>query len=171
MANIAPKSGNAGTTTVTITPTAYGGNTDKIQTFRFASGSSHVDLKITTKAADPFITQASPNEITIPAEGGRGEVRVQTNAKNFIVRLASQYNITIDIAIQYHGAIVDQRKLQTNNEVNIDLRGIASSEPGIVSIIPVFPANTSGVAFQSQIVVWANDKTKTPYQARVIQEG
>lgn len=173
MANIAPKSGNAGTTQVTITPTTYLGNTDKIQTFRFQIDSSnYADLKITTKAADPFITQASVNEATVPAEGGRAEFRVQTNAKKFIIRLAGQYLITIDVVIQYRDVIVDQRKLTTNNEVNIDLHGVASSEPGIVSIIPVMPVNTSGVAFQSKLVVWANDKTITPpYQAKVIQEG
>lgn len=85
MATITPTSGNAGTTNVTVTPGEYNGNSDKLQTFRFAiNQDTYEDLKITSKSADLYAT-SDENYIVLNEGATEFTATGKTNAKQFVI--------------------------------------------------------------------------------------
>lgn len=85
MATITPTSGSAGTTNVTVTPGEYNGNSDKLQTFRFAiNQDTYEDLKITSKAADLYAT-FDENYVVLNEGVTEFTATGKTNAKQFVI--------------------------------------------------------------------------------------
>lgn len=85
MATITPTSGSAGTTNVTVTSGEYKGNSDKLQTFRFAiDQDTYEDLKITSKAEDLYAT-FDENYVILNEGATEFTATGKTNAKQFVI--------------------------------------------------------------------------------------
>lgn len=120
MATITPTSGSAGTTNETVTPGEYKGNSEKLQTFRFAiNQDTYEDLKITSKAEDLYATF---NENSAILNEGATEFTAtgKTNAKQFVIVYTNSnsrgYVCQVTVAC---GSFTETRKLTITAQTGI----------------------------------------------------